>query len=141
MIVLKKIKPMFTSIVTTMDMYKADIIGAGGIIDVSKSKGSLMEYQKVIAIGTSVREIKVGDLVCINPTNYGVKKHQEGGMRDGIITDNPVIKYNFKTINIDGIEYLYLQDRDIEYIVEEYDNVEDPLPSKIIQPKSKLILS
>lgn len=141
MIVLKKIKPMFTSVITTMDMYKADIVDANGLIDVTKSAGSLKEYQTVIAIGSSVREMKIGDLVCINPANYGVKKHQEGGMRDGIITDNPVIKYNFKTIDIDGKEFLYLQDRDIEYIIEEYEEVEDPLPPKIIQPKSKLILN
>ena len=60
---------MFTSLITTMDKYEQDKLTNGGLIDTAKQQGTLKEYQKVLAIGDSVRNIKVGDLVCINPDN------------------------------------------------------------------------
>lgn len=127
---------MFNHLITTMDTYKEDA-KHGSIIDTSKLAGSLKEYQKVVAVGSMVREVKEGDLIMINPARYAVMKHQEGSLKDGIITDNPVIKYNFKTVVMDGVEYLLLTDQDISYIIEDYDDES----STIIKPeKKKLIL-
>lgn len=131
MLKVKKIKPMFTALITTMDKYETDAINEFGIIDTNKQQGGLKEYQKVIAVGTHVNTIKEGDLVSIDPTRYAVKKHKEGSLNDGIIQDNPVITYNFNTVMVDGKQCLLLQDRDIEFIVEEYEEVEDPKPTKI----------
>ena len=141
MIKIKKIKPMFTALVTTMDKYEEDQSIAGGLIDVSKRAGSLKEYQKVISIGDSVRGIKVGDLVCINPQRFAVKKHEAGSLKDGIIGDNPVITYNFDTSQRNGEQCLLLQDRDVDFIIEDYEEVTDDPVTQIIQPeKKKLIL-
>lgn len=137
---IKKIKPMFNSLITTMDKYENDSYNASGIIEANKQQGGLKEYQTVLAVGNSVREIKVGDLVSINPSRFGVKKHQEGSLRDGVITDNPIITYNFDVIVIDGKQCLLLQDRDIEFIIEEWENEEVSTPSPIIQPDTSLIL-
>ena len=81
-----------------------------------------------------VRGIEVGDTVFINPKRYAVKKHQEGTLKDGIITDNPVIGYNFTVINIEDKPYLYLQDNDIEYVAigEEIEESTIELPDKRI---------
>lgn len=122
MLKLKKIKPMFTSLITTMNTYEEDVF-IGNIIDVNRRKGNLKEYQTVISVGESVRGIKVGDKVWINPTRYAVKKHQDGSLKDGIITDNPVISYNFDVIELDGKQCLMLQDRDIDFVIEEYEEV------------------
>lgn len=122
MLNIKKVKPMFTTIVTTMDKYEQDEL-IGGIIDNTKQQGTLKEYQRVIAIGNAVRDIKVGDLVSINPSRFAVKKHREGSLKDGIITDNPIVAFNFDTINIDGNTCLVLQDRDIEFIIEEFEEI------------------
>lgn len=130
---------MFTALITTMDKYEQDKLTKGGLIDSSKQQGTLKEYQTVLAVGDSVRNIKVGDLVCINPTRFAVKKHKEGSMRDGVITDNPVVTYNFDIVEMDGKQCLLLQDRDIEYIVEDYEEVPDPAPL-IIEPEKKLIV-
>ena len=124
MLKIKKLTPMFTAIVTTMDKYKEDV-SVNGIIDASKREGSIKEYQKVLSIGDSVRGITVGDLVCINPTRYGIKKHEEGSLKDGIVTDNPVIKYNFNVIEMNGESCLLLQDRDIDFIIDDYEEVPD----------------
>lgn len=139
MLKIKKIKPMFTSIVTTMDKYEEDAITEGGLIDTSKRQGTIKEYQKVIEVGTAVRDIQKGDLVCINPSRFAVKKHKEGSLKDGIITDNPVITYNFNIVEIDGKACLLLQDRDIEFIIEEYDEIPDHISSLFIEPKKEII--
>lgn len=134
MLNIKKVKPMFTTIVTTMDKYEQDEL-IGGIIDNTKQQGTLKEYQRVIAIGNAVRDIKVGDLVSINPSRFAVKKHKEGSLKDGIITDNPIVAFNFDTINIDGNTYLVLQDRDIEFIIEEFEEI----PNETISVNNNVI--
>lgn len=140
MIRVKKIKPMFTALVTTMDKYESDVRTAGGLIDTDKLQGRIKEFQKVVAVGSSVRDIQVGDLVAINPTRFAVKKHQEGSLRDGIVTDNPTITYNFDIVEIDGAPHLLLQDRDIDFIIEECEEEPDSAPSTLIKPDNKLIV-
>lgn len=129
---------MFTALVTTMDKYASDTVLKGGIVDTTKMAGSIKEYQKVIAIGSSVRDIKVGDLVCINPARFAVKKHQAGSLKDGVVTDNPIIGYNFETVNIDGKDYLMLQDRDISFVVENWEEQKEA--PAIVQPDKSLIV-
>ena len=140
MLKVKKIKPLFTAIITTMEKYEEDVRTASGLIDTTKQQGGLKEYQTVLAIGESVRAIKVGDLVCVNPTRFAVKKHQAGSLKDGIVTDNPVVTYNFDVVEMDGKQCLLLQDRDIDFVIEEYEEIPDPIPSTIIQPEKKLFI-
>ena len=130
---------MFTSLITTMNKYEHDKTTSSGLIDVTKREGTLEEYQRVLAVGNSVRDIKVGDLVWINPTRFGVKKHQEGSLKDGVVTDNPIITYNFDIVEMDGKQCLLLQDRDIDFIIEEWEDVPDN-PSSIIQPEKKTLI-
>lgn len=132
MLIVKKIKPMFTSLITTMDKYEEEVKTADGLVDTTKQVGGLKEYQKVLAIGDSVRGIKVGDLVCVNPARFAVRKHQAGSLKDGIVTDNPVTTYNFDVIEMDGEQCLLLQDRDIDFIIEDYEVVPDPTPSAVL---------
>lgn len=136
--IIKKIKPLFNGLITTMDKYQGDIkIKGTDLTDPAKS-GAVKEYQKVIAVGSMVRDIKPGDTVFINPKRYAVMKHKEGTLKDGVITDNPVIGYNFDIVDIDGESYLYLQDSDIKYIAEVEEFEENPL---IITEKDNKILS
>lgn len=132
---IKKIKPLFNGLITTMDKYPK-IVTTGTVIDPTKS-GAVKEYQKVVAIGPMVRGIEVGDTVFINPSRYAVMKHKKGTLEDGVIKDNPVVGYNFDIVNIDGVDHLFLQDNDIKYVaeVEEFD--ENPT---IVTDSSKLIL-
>lgn len=129
----KKIRPLYTSIVTTMNKYEEDEYN-GSLIDSTKTKGTLKEYQKVVAVGDLVKNIQVGDLVCINPSRYAVKKHKEGSLKDGVVTDNPVITYNFNVVELNGVPHLLLSDRDIEFIVEDYDE------TSIIVPEEKKLI-
>lgn len=135
---IKKIKPLFNMLVVTCNKYDDNKKLAGtSLIDATKVN-TVKEYQTVVAIGPSVRGIEVGDTVYINPSRYAVKKHQEGSLKDGVITDNPVIGYNFNLVDIDGETHMMLYDNDIMYVaeVEEFDEK----PAIITPEKPKIIV-
>lgn len=121
----KKIKPMFTKLLVTKEMYKdVTYVPGTSIIDPTKIKQGVKEYQTVVAVGDAVRDVKVGDLVCIDPTNYAVKKFAKADVRDKIEDyENKVLGYAFPEIEIDGKKYLYLDIRDIDFIIEEWEPI------------------
>lgn len=139
MLNIKKIRPMSTYLVTTKEEYTED--GTKGSLIVKQS-GTLKEYQKVVAVGPLVRGIQVGDLVCINPRRYAVRKYQEGSLKDGVIKENPILHYNFNVIELDHVPHLLLTDQDIDFVIE--DSIEEEeVPKeeqKIIIPDKKIIV-
>lgn len=139
MLVIKKIQPMYTKILTTMCKYEEDELTNGGLIDASKTQGTLKEYQTVIAVGNSVRNVKVGDLVCVNPERYAVKKHEAGSLKDGVITDNPVVKYNFNIMELEGVPHLLLDENDVSFIITDYEEIKEQ-KSDLYVPKTQIIM-
>ncbi len=139
MIRVKKLRPLFTALLTTMDLYDEDTVRAGGIIDPTKQKGTVKEYQKVVAVGDSVRGIKVGDLVCIDATRFAVRKHKDNSIKTDIEGGNPVLEYRFDIVEMDGKNYMLLQDRDIQFIIDEYEEVEEPKKSSLVQPPAIIV--
>ena len=85
-----------------------------------------------------MRDIKEGDLVLINPTRYAVRKHNEGSLKNGVVTDNPVTSYNFNLVDVDGKICILLYVQDIDYVIEEYEETTEP--SSLIMPDNKLIV-
>lgn len=136
---IKKIKPMFNQVITTMDKYSSDELSNGGVIDYKKVQNPIKEYQKVVAVGPMVRNVSVGDLVMINPKRYMVKKHEEGSLKDGVIGDNPVVRFNFNVIELDHKEHLIITDQDIDFVIEDFEEVQDPPKSDIIMPNNDII--
>lgn len=136
MINIKKIKPLFTSIVTTMEHYGVDEF-KGALIDPTKRQGMLKELQKVIAVGSTVRDIEVGDLVKINPARYAVRKYEENSVKKDLM-ENKIVGYNIPQIEINGQTYLMLQNNDIEFVVTEYEE-EVPYSGLITEKKSLII--
>lgn len=135
---LKKIKPMFNRLVTTMDTYETDQL-RNGLVDPTKSKGSLKEYQTVISVGDTVRGIKEGDVVCIDPTRYMVTRHSDKSLHNGVIGDNMTVGYKFNVIKLNDKDCLMLYDQDITFVVEESEDVEDQTVH-IIQPEKPSII-
>lgn len=122
MLNIKKIRPMFTKILTTMDRYEEDQT-EGMLVNVNKLAGAVKEYQKVLAVGSNSAGIKEGDMVMINPARYAVMKHKEGSLKDGVITDNPVVGYNLPVLEVDGKECMLLETNDISFVIEEFEDV------------------
>lgn len=143
MLKIKKIRPMFDAIVTTMDKYEDDATTVGGLVDANKLKGTLKEVQRVVSVGDMVRNIKEGDLVFINPSAYAKRKYKDGSMNDGVISTNEVISYEFNTIDIDNVKHLLLKTRDIEFVIEDYEEVEESktTTSNLYVPPTPEILS
>lgn len=140
MLNIKTIRPMANYLVTTKEEYTEADVKKGGLI--TKVIGSLKEYQTVVAVGPLVRGIQVGDLVCINPKRYAKYKHQPGSLKDGVITDNPVVSYNFNVIELNHVSHLLLIDQDIDFVIEDWDDeeVEEVKESSIIVPERKIIV-
>ena len=139
MLKIKTIKPLFTSIVTTGDKFEKDVT-VGGIIQQDQKKGDLKLYQKVLAVGSAVRDIKVGDMVMINPIAYVRKKYSKDSVQNDM-DNNPTLSINIPTVLVtdekgNTQECLLLTDRDIQFVFEG----EEVNESIIIPEKKKLIL-
>lgn len=139
MLKVNSIKPLFNKIVTTCDTYSNDKTKGGIIV---KTDGTIKEYQRVEAVGSTVRDIKVGDLVMINPTRYIVSNHRE--KRDeslkGVIGDELTLGVNFPIVEYGDKRHLLINDQDIDYIIDG-EEVEDEQPkSPLILPEAKKII-
>lgn len=119
MLKIKKIKPMLSSVVTTGERYTEDMYENGIIV---AKKGDLKTYQKVIAVGSMVRDINVGDQVMVNVLNYAVRKYDPNSIKNDFDM-NKIIEYRFNWIKLDdekgnSQDCLLLTDRDILFVFE-----------------------
>lgn len=121
MLVIKGIRPLFNHVLLSADVYSDEFVG--GIIDPNRVRGSIKEHQHVLAVGDGVRGVSVGDLVCIDPRRYARVEHPEGSMKDGIISHNKVIRYDFPIIEVNGKDCLFLTEGDLRYIVTDSEDV------------------
>lgn len=126
-----KIKPLFNHLLVTGDKFDKDMISNGVII---AGKGDLKLWQTVVAVGSTVRDIKVGDKVMIIPDHFAVKKYNKNSIQNDI-DNNPVLTYNFPFETIDNKdgepeEYLYLSDNDVRYVFEGEEKEDLIVPGK-----------
>lgn len=122
---IKKVKPLFTKILLTKNEYsEAPYIPGTQILDATKSKQGIMEYQTVVAVGDMVRNVKEGDIVAINPKRYAVKKYDKTSMKEMMEEyTNEIVGYAFPTLDIGGKEFLFLDESDIDFVITEYETV------------------
>ena len=122
---IKKIKPLFTGVITTANKYVGDQFADvnGLVLDTRKLDGTLNPYQTVVAVGNMVKDFKEGDVVKINFKRYAVTQHTPGAIDEAQNKqfDNMSITYEIPTVEMNGISYLFVQVNDVEYVVEDYD--------------------
>lgn len=121
---IKKVRPMFTGIITTAKKYVGEQTTAGGLLlDTRKLEGGLNTFQTVLAVGTTVNGVKEGDVVKVNFKRYALSKHTPGAIDEAQNKqfDNMSITYEIPMIVINDEECLLLQNNDIEYIIEDYE--------------------
>lgn len=119
------IKPMYTRIVTTADKYtEAECMTNSGVIDSTKlNKIKIM--QRIVAVGDSVRVAKVGDLIELNFFAYAKKKFAQGSIKEDMQEHhNQIVSYEIPTIDLNHVTYLMVDERDINYIVTEFEETE-----------------
>lgn len=137
---IKSLKPLYDQIITTTERYEEDVTDTSGLlVDATKTAGAVKEHQKVLRVGSSVREVKVGDRVFINPTKYMRKKYDDNSLREDFV-DNPTISINIPTVEIDGKDCFLIHENDVAYVLEDYEEVPDTPKSNIITPKTPKII-
>ena len=138
MLNIKDIKPVYTRLLTTAERYQEDQTN-GVLLDANKLEGRYKEYQKVVRVGSSVREVSVGDTVLIDPSRYMKRKFSDNSLREDFV-DNPIVEIDIPTVTMDGIDYFMIEERDIAYVIQDYEELPDPKPNPIIMPKPKKII-
>ena len=121
---IKKVRPLFTGIITTSKKYVGEVKTANGLLfDPTKLGGSLNPYQTVLSVGAMVKDVQPGDIVKINFKRYAKAKHTPGAIDEAENKqfDNMSITYEIPMIVIEDQECLFLQVNDIEYVVEDYE--------------------
>ena len=118
---IKKVRPLFTGVVTTAQKYRGEVTTDAGLVLANKLEGQLNIYQTVVAVGKMVSDLKPGDVVCVNYKRYFKPVHVPGVIEDNVQSDKIRASYEIPSIEIDGQQYLFLQNNDIEFVVEEYD--------------------
>lgn len=119
MLHITKIKPMFNHLLITADKFDKDMVSNGIIV---AKKGDLKLWQKVIAVGPTVRNIEIGDMLMIIPDHFAVKKYNKNSVQNDL-DNNPVLTYNFPFETIDdengkSRDCLYISDNDVRYVFE-----------------------
>ena len=124
---IKKVRPLFTGVITTANTYVGEVTAPGGLIlDVTKREGSLNNFQTVVSVGKMVTDVKPGDIVCLNFKRYTAVKHLPGTIgEDNLQSDNMVANYEIPQIVLNGVPHLFIQNNDIEFVVEDFDGVDD----------------
>lgn len=138
MLHITKIKPMFTNLLVTKEVFDKDMCEGGVIV---ANKGDMKLWQTVLAVGPAIRDIKVGDKVMLRLDDYAVKKYSKNSLQNDM-DNNPIITWNlpFETIEDDkgnSIECLYIKDRDVKFVFEGEER-DDTL---ILPKKKKFVIS
>lgn len=118
---IKKLKPIFDTVITTLDIYEDDVVQNGIVIIPA---GAVKQYQTVLAVGEFVKNINVGDLVMINFSHFIKIKYKENSIKNDeqSMIDEPVL--DIPKIYIDDKLCCKITDRDIDGIILETEEVE-----------------
>lgn len=144
MIKLKEIKPLFSQVLVTEELYGYDDKNAAGII-VAK-KGDIKPCQTVIAVGEDVKYVKPGDYVSINFYKYAEFKEDPNSVKS--LGGNTVVRLHLKEVELvnengEDVTCFLIDVRDINYVVKDYEEVvyndNDDLV-KVQKPQVNLIL-
>ena len=123
---LKEIQPLANQLLTTANKYEDAVKTKGGIYLVDKLEKATKLYQTVLAVGPLVRNIKVGDVIMINPIRYYNPKttqkqeQDEQSLRSIIRVGKEYVDVVFPVIEIDGEERLLIYENDADFIIKSY---------------------
>lgn len=121
---IKRIRPLTNQVLTTANKYSDTELKQNGLIlDIKKSEGNYKLYQKVIAVGPMVRNVKVGDWIMINPIPFIRVEHpeDEDSLRGVTKVRNTYNKMEFPIIEINSKEYMLLHENNAEYVLEDFE--------------------
>ena len=115
---------MFSQVLVTKDLYGWDDFNESGII--VNQRGDLKYYQTVIAVGSDVHQVSPGDKVAINFSKYAVFKEDPNSVK--AMNDNPIVGFRLNEVDMvdsngESVTCLMIDQRDIQYVMEDFDEV------------------
>ena len=88
-----------------------------------------------------VRDIKVGDIVMINPKRYLVAKHNDKpDSVKNVNGDEVTFSVDFPILEYGGKKHLLIYDQDIDYIIDGEEVEDEQTKSSLILPNNKIIV-
>ena len=143
MLKIKSIKPIGSQILVSKNLYGWDDFDASGLI--MHKRGDLKTYQTVLSVGSDVRFVKPGDVVEINFYKYAVFKEDPNSVK--AMADNPIVGLRLNEVeltddNNEPVSCLLIDQRDVQYILEDFKECTYAKDKEIIveKPKTNLIL-
>lgn len=150
MLELRKIKPVFSQVLVTEDVYGYDDHNASGII--TAVKGDIKPYQTVIAVGDDVKSVKPGDVVAINYYKYAELQEDPNSVK--AMEGNKMVKLHLNEVELtndegETVTCFLIDQRDIKYVLDDYREVvynskDELVPvgkrKRLILPNTKLQL-
>lgn len=135
----KSIRLRANQLMITLDRYESDFKTKSGYIKFPK--GMMKNYQKVVNVSPMVErqgDIKVGDIIMLNPNGYARVFHQweEEEMKKAHKDINDVetnveaakdkmsLIYSFDEVRVNGKLYAIIYDSDVKYIVDNAEELE-----------------
>ena len=113
-----------------LDVYEEDLIENGAL---KAPQGTLRMYQKVLAVGDSVRGVKVGDIVLLNFENYIKRKYKENSLKEDMSAQEDEYVFDIPRILIGGKICGKFQDRDVEGVITEFEEFETEQVKKTLR--------
>lgn len=150
-----KAKPLLNHVITTADRYESTEL-KDGLLSTKEAEGDIKFEQRIIAIGPNCFDgLNVGDVVLVNPMNYLRPEHS---LRENSILEKSRDEVNmvisWPLIDINDRECLFLYDRDLDMVIEEWENdegdntdsgktvkTEESAPKKVSGKKVKQLLN
>ena len=124
MLKIKEVKPVFNQVLVTEELYGYDDKDHAGII--IHRKGDIKPYQKVIAVGNDVKNVKPGDTVAINFYKYAELQEDTNSLK--ALKGNKMVKLRLNEVeltddNDEAITCFIIDERDIKYIMTSFSEV------------------
>lgn len=143
MLKIKSIKPIGSQVLVSKNLYGWDDFDVSGLI--MHKRGDLKTYQTVLSVGSDVKFVKPGDVVEINFYKYAVFKEDPNSVK--AMADNPIVGLRLNEVeltddNNEPVSCLLIDQRDVQYILEDFKECTYAKDKEIIveKPKTNLIL-
>lgn len=144
MLHIKRIIPRYTQVITTANRYEKDDYNGSPIVEKGHFKGDIKQYQTVIAVGKTVRELEVGTQVMLDFEPYRKRKVPVNSIKEKMDVDNPIVEEHLPLFEMDDengntSEFLMMDERNVVFPFEG-EEVEDESQSNLILPSKKIIV-
>lgn len=124
MIAIKKVRLRFDGVMTTAETHSEDEVVNGVALPM---RGCLKDTQRVLAVGPNVKDLAAGDMVKLDLSRYRRVAHEKTQMSrderfsDLDVKDKATVVYEPKVESVGGETVLLLTERDVDFIVEEWE--------------------